>query len=156
MDDIRPPQTPKEKEQKSNNFSENSSGNNFVLDDQQSIQNPDYKINTESLPNKGSSLNKKSKKAKISIIILVILVIASAAAAGYLFYNQQNMQKEIDTLTAENTQLKQEVYSLKYDNKDILEKEALFNEQKDILLEKINMLKTNCGSNCDAITIPSL
>lgn len=156
MDDIRPPQTPKDKEQNSNNYSDKPSSSKFVLDDPQNAQNTDYKLNTESFSGNGKTKSKKSKKAKISIIILVILFITSAAAAGYLFYNQQNMQKEMDTLTSENTQLKQEIYSLKYDNKDILEKEALFNEQKEILIEKLNMFKTNCGTKCDAITIPSL
>lgn len=152
MDDIRPPQkTP------TNNNDFSSSKEPFRLDndglDTKPNSTEDLQLNASSLP-PASSKPKKSKKTTVTIVILVILLLVSIGASAYLYYKQQEMQKQIDSLTAENNQLKEQVYTLEYDNKDSANLQKLLTEKNELYLEKMNMLKTNCGSNCKDITLP--
>ncbi|MDQ5885097.1 MAG: hypothetical protein QG645_259 [Patescibacteria group bacterium] len=154
MDDIRPPQkiTPNREDSSAEkepfSLDSNSSDNEST-----NIKQEDYNLKGSSLP-VSSSKKKRSKKTTITILLLIILLLISVGVSGYLYYKQQDMQKQIDTLTAENIKLKEQVYTLKYDNKDSDNKQKLLIEQNELYLEKMNMLKTNCGSNCKDITLP--
>lgn len=154
MDDIRPPQkvTPNREDASAEKepFSlDSNSSEDLITNNKQE----DYNLKGSSLPS-SSTKTKRSKKSTVTIVLLIVLLLISVGASAYLYYKQQDMQNQIDTLTAENIKLKEQVYTLQYDNKDSDNKQKLLIEQNKLYLEKMNMLKTNCGTSCKDISLP--
>jgi cell division protein FtsB len=94
-----------------------------------------------------------SKKWKVMTILFAILFIASAVFAYYQYTQVQDLQKKVDAANSEVTKLKSDLESVKYDGKDMTNKQDLLTKQNQALTALSKQLKTACGNACRDISL---